>query len=143
MTEIKSPLVDDIPATLGVSGYVCVHNGVPHWPSARATLLDCLSANFGPFDDKRLAEVAEQGWRCVPIGGGPAAPERTDLIAAIRGIDTHLHAASLLTQQHPPGTSEMVQTKFTSIKTALRLAREIVTKLGVRQPWDDGREIKL
>jgi hypothetical protein len=79
------------PETLVVAGYVCVDpEGAPHWPSAAATIEASLRACFGPADPKRLNRLTEQGWRCIPIEGGPAAPIRKALAEADKQAESGL-----------------------------------------------------
>lgn len=91
--EILDPATATPPAELSVSGFVCVKpDGQPFWHSARATVEDSLFACFGGEEpgSRRLERLAEEGWRCIPIGGGPAAPFRSALVEADKQAESGL-----------------------------------------------------
>lgn len=91
--DLNTPATVPAPDDLAVNGFVCIDpQGQPFWPSARATIDESLYACFGnePRGSVRLHRLAEEGWRCIPIEGGPAQPIRKALAEADKQAESGL-----------------------------------------------------
>jgi hypothetical protein len=114
--------------------YLCVDpKGVPYLPSLNEDRASSLAACFGPNQtQKRLDDLAEAGWRCVPVNIAPPETLETEVfVLAVARTDGALPAIEKIIDNGFYTTPGAAQEKLSEMRrqpfgTSLRTFRGLM-----------------
>lgn len=72
MTTASEKIFSSCDEPTTIDRYVCIDPGGAYYlPSLAETAQESLRICFGPADDGRLSDLADEGWRCIVVQIAP------------------------------------------------------------------------